>query len=221
MGIVDTAAAVRARLSRVPGLLKLPAPGVEMYVLRDFLTAKECAALIALIDRDREPSRLLAHSDDPEFRTSESCNLDPRHPAVRSVEMKLTQLVGIDPACGETIQGQRYAPGQQFKPHHDFFFATESYWPEQEKSGGQRTWTAMVFLNAVDEGGQTQFPEVKIRVAPRRGNLLVWNNLDDGGAPNMASLHQGMPVIAGVKYVITKWYRERRWTPARRSAAPY
>ena len=51
----------------------------------------------------------------------------------------------------------------------------------------------------------------KVRITPRKGNLLVWNNLDEQGAPNMASLHQGMPVIAGVKYVITKWYRERPW----------
>lgn len=213
MGIVETAAAVRDRLSKAPGLFKVPAPGVEMYVLRDFLSDEECAALIALIDKDREPSRLLAPTDDPEFRTSESCNLDTHHPAVRAVERKIAGLTGIDPDYGETIQGQRYAVGQQFKPHHDFFFTTEPYWPEQERHGGQRTWTAMMFLNAVEEGGQTQFPDAQVRIAPRRGNLLVWNNLDALGAPNMASRHQGLPVLAGVKYVITKWYRERPWAP--------
>src|SRR3546814_2501840 len=96
--------------------------------------------------------------------------------------MKIAGIIAVDPACGETIQGQRYAVGQQFKPHHDFFFTSEAYWPEQEKHGGQRTWTAMMFLNAVDEGGQTQFPEAKVRISPRKGNLLVWNNLADRGA---------------------------------------
>lgn len=214
MGVIEAAEAVRRRFSTVPGLFKVPAPGVEMYVLRDFLTDEQCSALIALIDEGREPSRLLAHTGDPEFRTSESCNLDPTHPVVRAVEKKIAQVMSLDPACGETIQGQRYAVGQQFKPHHDFFFTTEAYWPEQERNGGQRTWTAMMFLNAVEDGGQTQFPEAKVRITPRKGNLLVWNNLDEHGAPNMASLHQGMPVIAGVKYVITKWYRERPWTPS-------
>ena len=43
------------------------------------------------------------------------------------------------------------------------------------------------------------------------GNLLVWNNLDAIGEPNHYSLHQGMPVTAGGKYIITKWHRERPW----------
>ena len=69
----------------------------------------------------------------------------------------------------------------------------------------------MAFLNVPDGGGQTVFPEVGVKVSPRAGNLLAWNNLDALGAPNRYSLHQGCPVTAGIKYVITKWYRERPW----------
>ena len=43
------------------------------------------------------------------------------------------------------------------------------------------------------------------------GHLLIWNNLDGDGRGNTFSLHQGMPVTAGVKYIITKWNRERPW----------
>ncbi|WP_324748725.1 2OG-Fe(II) oxygenase [Sphingomonas sp. LY54] len=203
---------VRDRLGRTPGALKLPATGLDIFVVPGFLDAAECEALIALIDVGRQPSQLLADHPDPEFRTSESCNLDPRNPAVQAVEAKIAGLMGIQPAHGETIQGQRYAVGQQFKPHHDFFFTSEPYWPAQEKNGGQRTWTAMVFLNKPEAGGQTFFPKAGIKVAPRRGNLLAWNNLDPAGEPNDLSVHQGMPVEAGVKYIITKWYRERPWT---------
>lgn len=209
----EAGARVRDRLLAVPGIYKVPAEGLELFLLRDFLTGKECDALIRMIDADRQPSRLLADEADPEFRTSESCNLDPRHPTVRAVEAKVARLTGIDPRFGETIQGQRYAVGQQFKPHHDFFFTSEPYWPAQEKAGGQRTWTTMVFLNVPEEGGQTFFPKAAVRIVPRRGNLLAWNNLNAAGEPNDQSLHQGMPVLAGAKYVITKWYRERPWTP--------
>ena len=66
-----------------------------------------------------------------------------------------------------------------------------------ERTGGQRTWTAMVFLNTPDGGGQTNFPEAGIKVSPVTGNLLAWNNLDALGEPNRKSLHQGMPVTAG------------------------
>jgi prolyl 4-hydroxylase len=66
-------------------------------------------------------------------------------------------------------------------------------------------------LNEPESGGQTFFPQANVRVTPRTGNLLLWNNLDEFGEPNTYSLHTGMPVEAGTKYVITKWYRERDW----------
>lgn len=202
---------VRERLLRNPMAFRLPAPQLDIFVVRNFLDAQECRALIRLIDADRVPSTVLAPTRDAEYRTSESCNLSPADPIVRRVEARLIQLLNIDPELGETIQGQRYAPGQQFKPHHDFFHIGEPYWPEMERTGGQRTWTAMVFLNEPEQGGHTHFPEAGMKVSPVAGNLLAWNNLDAIGEPNPYTLHQGMPVVAGVKYIVTKWHRERRW----------
>lgn len=199
------------RLEAHPKALRIPSTRLDIFIVRDFLDRRDCADLVALIDGDREPSKLLSPINDPEFRTSESSNLDPYDEAVIRVEGKLTDLMGIDPAHGETIQGQRYAIGQQFKPHFDFFHETEAYWEEMQASGGQRTWTAMVFLNDVEEGGQTFFEQAAVKVTPRRGNLLTWNNMDESGQPNSFAIHQGMPVIAGTKYIITKWYRERPW----------
>jgi prolyl 4-hydroxylase len=221
---VEVGNTVRDRLLRTPNALKIPAMGLDLFVVRDFLSAKECQQLIALIDKDRVPSGLLAPSADPEFRTSESCNLRLSDPVNLKVQAKIDGLMGIQPSHGETIQGQRYSEGQQFKEHHDFFFVSEPYWPEQEKMGGQRTWTAMIFLNEPEAGGQTWFTKANVRVTPRTGNLLAWNNLDEHGQPNPYSLHTGTPVGAGVKYIITKWYRERPWgaqpgAPA--AAGPY
>jgi prolyl 4-hydroxylase len=203
---------VRARLLRTPNVMQIPAQGFDIFVLRGLLKPEECAQVNALIDADRVPSGILADKEaDPEFRTSESCNLSPYHPLVASVEQRINQVLGIDPKQGETVQGQRYAVGQQFKAHHDFFYVDQPYWPEQERTGGQRTWTAMAFLNEPEAGGQTFFPRAGVRVTPKTGNLLIWNNMDALGMPNPNSLHQGMPVEAGVKYVLTKWYRERPW----------
>lgn len=202
---------VARRLAANPMAFKVPSNDLDIFIVRDFLTGAECTAMIALIDQERIPSQLLAPTSDPEFRTSESCNLDPRTAIVIQVERKITGLLDIEPAHGETIQGQRYAVGQQFKPHHDFFHTDQPYWPEMDKSGGQRTWTAMMFLNEPEGGGETFFPSAGVKVTPRAGNLLAWNNLNGIGEPNPFSLHQGMPVTAGTKYVITKWHRERPW----------
>jgi prolyl 4-hydroxylase len=208
---IEIGAQVRDRLAVTPGVMKVPARDLDLFVRRDFLPAADCAALIKQIDADRAPSKILAKDPDPEFRTSETCNLDARAPLTKRVESRISHLMGIHPAHGETIQGQRYAPGQQFKLHHDFFYTTEGYWEEQEKIGGQRTWTVMIFLNAPEAGGHTDFPRAKVKITPRAGNLLTWNNLDQHGEPNENSLHAGTPVEAGTKYIITKWYRERPW----------
>jgi prolyl 4-hydroxylase len=206
---------VKERMKRTANVLQIPAKGLDIFVARNFLPREQCEQVIARIDKDRVPSGLLSPTGDPEFRTSESCHLQISDPVNAQVQDKINALTGIQPAHGETIQGQRYAPGQQFKPHHDFFHPNTEYWDDMQRSGGQRTWTAMIFLNDVEAGGQTWFPEANVRVTPRQGNLLLWNNMDEYGQPNPYSLHSGLPVEAGVKYVITKWYRERPWTPAR------
>ena len=66
--------------------------------------------------------------------------------------------MGVDKRCGETLQGQRYAVGQQFKPHHDFFHTEQSYWQKEKPRGGQRSWTGMIYLNEPERGGETNFP---------------------------------------------------------------
>lgn len=209
---ITLGAYVNARLQVNPKAFRIPCNNLlDIYIVRDFLDERDCRELIDQIDANNEPSKLLSYNGDQEFRTSHSCNVDPEDPTVKRVESKLMSLMGIDPTHGETIQGQRYKVGQQFKPHYDFFHQGESYWDDMMRSGGQRTWTAMVFLNDVEGGGETNFTHAAAKVTPRRGNLLCWNNMDAIGQPNTYAMHQGMPVTAGTKYIITKWFRERPW----------
>jgi prolyl 4-hydroxylase len=209
---ITLGAYVNSRLQVNPKAFRIPCNNVlDIYIVRDLLDARDCREMVELIDADNEPSKLLSYNGDPEFRTSHSCNVDPSNETVKRVEGKITGLMGIDGTHGETIQGQRYLEGQQFKPHFDFFHQTEAYWDEMVRTGGQRTWTAMVFLNDVEEGGETHFQNAAVKVTPKRGNMLCWNNMDGIGQPNNYAMHQGMPVKAGSKYIITKWYRERPW----------
>jgi prolyl 4-hydroxylase len=211
MFLWEVGEAVRNTLAKRQGVFKVPATGLEIFVVRDFFSREECAALIKRIDSDLRPSRLLADEPDPEFRTSQTCELHPTDPLVSGLDRRIADFMGLPPEYAETLQGQRYAVGQQFKAHHDFFYTDQPYWPDQEKVGGQRTWTAMGLLNNVEAGGQTFFERAGVRITPKTGNLVIWNNLDLAGEPNTYSLHQGMPVEAGTKYIVTKWFRGRKW----------
>lgn len=204
---------VKARLLRNPDAVKIDCEGLDLFVVRRVATTAECEEIIAHIEQGLTPSRLMGSNGDPEFRTSSSCNVDPEEPLVRRLEAKIHGVVGIQQELGETVQGQRYLVGQQFKPHYDYFHETSEYWPIEQASGGQRTWTAMLFLNEPEGGGHTDFTQAGVSLRPRTGNLVVWNNLTPEGELNPRSMHTGTPVTAGVKYVVTKWYRERRWLP--------
>jgi prolyl 4-hydroxylase len=204
---------VKARLLCNPQALRIDCEGLDLFVVQSVLSRPECEQLIGLIDRHLTPSTVVGPQPDPDYRTSYSGNPPWDHPLIVALQDRIHAVVGIQRELGEAVQGQRYRAGQQFKAHWDYFLTDQPYWPVEEKAGGQRTWSAMMYLNEPEAGGHTIFTEIGVSVRPRAGNLLVWNNLTPDGEPNSLSKHQGSPVEAGVKYVITKWYRERPWVP--------
>ncbi len=203
--------AVRRRLASDPAVYKVPTAKAEIFAIGDFLSAAECAQLCTMIDAVARPSSLHELDYASGFRTSFSGDLDPCDSFVRSIARRIDDCLGIDPTFGEHLQGQRYLPGQQFKPHNDWFYTSEKYWQLEQARGGQRSWTAMAYLNTVEEGGETHFTHVGIRVQPKPGVLMLWNNAHPDGQPNVDTMHAGSPVVKGAKYVITRWYRTRPW----------
>jgi prolyl 4-hydroxylase len=193
------------------GMQRVPSPRLEMFIKRDFLTSEHCDALIALIESNRRPSTIANHNGDDRFRTSETCDLNHEDPAVTLLDQKLAEISGIDPVHGERLQGQRYETGQEFKAHTDYFEPDHPDYQTYCAVSGQRTWTFMIYLNDVEAGGATRFKVIDKIVQPERGKLLAWNNRRPDGSLNAATLHHAMKVRKGLKYVITRWYRERPW----------
>lgn len=193
-----------------PRVRQFPDPRLELFVVPDFLPRDVCGALIELIDRERRPSTVVDPNGDPFFRTSESCDLaSASSPLITGLDAVLSAFSGIDPAHGEPLQGQRYAVGQEFKPHTDYFEPTGADFAEVCAGTGNRTWSFMIYLNEVEAGGATRFGMIDKTIQPEIGKLLAWNNRRPDGSLNPATLHQGMSVRKGLKYVITKWYREQ------------
>jgi prolyl 4-hydroxylase len=202
---------VRERLAADPGVYRIENDWVELFAVGDFLSLAECKTLCTMIDEVARPSSLHELDYAAGFRTSYSGDLDPSESFVKGISRRIDDLMGLDPAIGEAVQGQRYLPGQQFQPHNDWFYTSEKYWSLEEARGGQRSWTAMAYLNEVDAGGATHFTDLGFQIEPKPGVLLIWNNALPDGRPNESTMHAGMPVLKGAKYVITKWYRTRQW----------
>ena len=185
---------------------------LDLFVVRTFLDEARCNELIERIDAGRRESTIADDTGVSNFRTSETCDLDSRDPLVREVNLNLSDLLGIPSELGEPLQGQRYAEGQEFRAHTDTFNPGGYDYYVHTAAGGQRTWTAMVYLNEPEAGGGTRFKAIGKTIQPETGKLLAWNNLRDG-QPNDATIHQGMKVRRGTKYIITKWFREQPRSP--------
>lgn len=193
------------------GVQRVPSPKLALFIRKGFLEPELCAAIVAQIDANRRPSTVSDFNGDTLFRTSETCDLPYDDTHVVEIDRRITELTGLDPAHGEPMQGQRYAVGQEFKGHTDYFEPSGVDFAKYCTVSGQRTWTVMIYLNEPDAGGATRFKAIDKIIQPEVGKLVAWNNLHPDGRVNPSTLHHGMKVRAGTKYVITKWFRERVW----------
>ena len=196
-------------LAQTAGVQRVPTRDLELFIVRRFLDAATCTALIDRIDARRRASTIADDVGIANFRTSETCDLDSADPLVAKVEQRISGLLGIPLDRGEPLQGQRYAPGQEFRAHTDTFNPGGYDFLVHTERGGQRSWTAMIYLNEPEDGGATRFKMIGKTIQPETGKLLTWNNLLPDGTPNPATLHQGMKVRRGTKYILTKWFRQR------------
>lgn len=193
---------------RQPRAWKLDTPLAQLYEIPDFLTEDQCCFVMDSIDQLLVPSEVTF--GDNSYRTSRTCHFPDVNPKLTKIlDDYFSYVLGVSPNYAEPIQGQRYDPGQYFKSHNDWFDPDGPEYLENCCIGGQRTWTIMVYLNAVEKGGQTDFPLLGKRFTPVQGTAIAWNNLYMDGTPNPDVLHEALPVVQGNKYIITKWYREK------------
>ena len=209
--LASVGAAVRKRLDADPAVHRLAVEQAEVYTMGGFMGAEECAHLIGLIDAVAQPSRTFDPENTLKYRTSHSGDVDANDSFVRMINRRLSDLLGLNERWGEPVQGQRYHAGQEFREHFDWFDPAASYWPHEATHGDQRSWTAMVYLSDMAEGGATTFSRIGLTVQPQAGALLIWNNARPDGTVNPEVRHAAQPVLDGAKYVITKWFRTRAW----------
>jgi len=128
---------------------------------------------------------------------------------VSRIEARIARLLNWPEENGEGLQVLHYRPGTEYKPHYDYFDPNEPGTPTILKRGGQRVGTLIMYLAEPEKGGATSFPDVHLDVWPKRGNAVFFSY--ERAHPSTKSLHGGAPVIAGEKWIATKWLRERRF----------
>ena len=186
----------------------------RVVVFSNLLTPDECDAIIALgsqrLARSETVETETGSSEVSEARTSEGMFFDRGEFEVCArVEARIAELLDWPVENGEGLQVLRYRPGAEYKPHYDYFDPERPGTPAILKRGGQRVASLVCYLNTPERGGAHDLPDVGFAVAPLRGNAVFFSY--DRPHPATHSLHGGAPVIAGEKWVATKWLRERRF----------
>jgi len=130
---------------------------------------------------------------------------------IERIERRIAALLQWPYENGEALQILRYAVGQQYKPHYDYVDPTQPGALPFLARGGQRVASLVMYLNTPPRGGATSFPDAGLEVAAVKGNAVFFSY--DRADPATGTLHGGMPVIAGEKWVATKWLRVSRTDP--------
>lgn len=195
---------------RVAVLASLSSPRV--VVLGGLLSADECEALIeaarSRLARSLTVQTLTGGEELNPDRTSNGMFFNRgESDLIRRIESRIARLLNWPVENGEGMQVLHYPVGAEYKPHFDYFDPAEPGTPTILKRGGQRLGTLLIYLNEPERGGGTTFPDVGLEVAPQRGNAVFFSY--DKPHPSTRTLHGGAPVLAGEKWVATKWLRER------------
>jgi prolyl 4-hydroxylase len=183
----------------------------EVDLFRSFLSPAECAYLIETAMPVFVPATVghvsrMVGGVIPQIRTCETAGLPwvRESPAVHAINRRIAAASGTQADWGEPLQVLRYRPGQEFKPHRDC----------TADVANQRILTMLIYLNEDYSGGETLFLKTGLKVRGRTGDALLFRNADDNGAPDMDTLHAGLPVQSGEKYLASRWIRRRRFGPA-------
>lgn len=172
--------------------------------LERFLTDDECRQLIETAAPRLKESKLV-NKVVSEIRTSRGMFFEEGESAfIHRIERRIAQLMNVPIEHAEGLQVLHYGPGQDYKAHHDFF---QENTPSARNN---RISTLIVYLNDVDEGGETVFPLLQIQVKPKRGSALYFEYFYREQALNDLTLHSSVPVVRGEKWVATQWMRRQR-----------
>jgi prolyl 4-hydroxylase len=212
--IDTTANTVRTPDRMVDVLLTLKTP--RIVVLGNLLSAEECDAMIACTEQRLQRSPVVSDSDGKTelhvHRTSRGAMLQRgESEMIGRIEARLAAVTHWPADHGEGLQLLRYDGGNEYRPHYDWFNPALPGPRKHLERGGQRLATIIMYLSDVEQGGATSFPNIGLQVQPKKGGAVFFANTDPYGAPDPQTLHAGEPVVKGVKFIATKWLREREY----------
>jgi prolyl 4-hydroxylase len=190
-----------------------------IVALADVLTQDECQQLIELARPRLKPSTVVDPATGQDvvapYRSSLGMFFRLReNPLIERLDRRVAEVMGLPLEHGEGFQVLCYPEGAYSAPHFDFIVPSNPANQASIARSGQRVSTLVAYLNDVEAGGETGFPEAGVTVSARAGHAVYFEYANSLGQVDQRSVHAGSPVLRGEKWVLTKWMRQRRFVSA-------
>lgn len=187
-----------------------------VIVFDNVLTSDECDEIIHLSKNKIKKSTVVdantgAETYNQHRKSSGSFFGISENNLIQKIENRVAVLMNQPVENGEGFQILNYQVGGEYRPHFDFFDPALKGSKKHLANGGQRVATMVIYLNDVESGGETTFPEIGLTVSPKKGSAVYFEYCNSKGQIDKNSLHAGCPVIAGEKWILTKWVRENKF----------
>ncbi|EWG11221.1 2OG-Fe(II) oxygenase [Cytobacillus firmus] len=176
-----------------------------IVVLGNVLSDEECDQLIQHSKDRMQRSKVANSLEVDELRTSSSTFFEEgENELVARIEKRVSQIMNIPVEHGEGLQILNYKIGQEYKAHFDFFSSTS------RAASNPRISTLVMYLNNVEQGGETYFPKLNFSVSPQKGMAVYFEYFYNDQNLNDLTLHGGAPVVIGDKWAATQWMRRKK-----------
>lgn len=203
--------AIKAFISPLP--LEEISKAPRVFVIRKCLPPEICGWLIEesrpRLERAQvyDPVTGKARTEGARSNSHLALNVVNSNFAAMLLRERMAATAGVPPASLEVTTILHYAAGEEFTPHFDFFEAKNPVFAQEIAQQGQRIATFLVYLNDDYEGGETDFPRIGLSHRGRKGDGLLFWNVDPSGKPDPLTFHAGRPPARGEKWIVSQWMR--------------
>jgi prolyl 4-hydroxylase len=185
----------------------------DTYVIKEipnFLTKEECDTIIKISTNKLFESAVFEKEGDVKnnnVRISKQCWLDNiDDPIINNISQRIAEATKTDIKLQEQMQVVKYDENGFYTPHYDACDSTiYDHCDRMNQNMGARYITFIMYLNDDFEAGETLFPHINQKVIPQMGKGVIFYNTDEKGLILKKSLHGGLNVKNGSKWIANKW----------------
>lgn len=215
----DDFAAMRAAVD-VRAWMRPPQPNLvsrspHILTAEGFMSRTECSRMIARVQDKMKRADVFDPSTGGSMVAKERSNskyemgLTEMDLPFLLLHARMSAIIGLPANYFEPTNFLHYKPGEQFTQHYDFLDNSSPGLIADMQARGQRVVTFLVYLNEGYDGGETDFPRVNYRFKGKTGDALMFGNVGPNGAPDLQTLHAGLPPTSGEKWLLSQWVRNR------------